>query len=113
MMHPRYALTVLFLLAACATTPTEWVRADTSVAQRDRDDKACRQIGSDRAYEESMSSKPLYPPWTGTGFEQNRSPWMPGYETRSPSYFQRGPRMGELYDYCMRERGYRLQALRQ
>lgn len=105
------ALSVLLMLAACATTPTEWVRADTSAAQRQKDDAACRQIASDRAYDESMSSRPLYPPWTGTGFEQNRSPWLPGYETRSPSYFARGPRMGELHDYCMRERGYRLQAL--
>lgn len=102
----------LVLLGGCASTPMEYVRADTLPAQRQRDDADCRQIASSQAFNESMSSRPLYPPWTGTGFEQNRSPWLGG-GVESPSYFQRGPRMGELHDYCMRMRGYSLQAIRQ
>jgi len=109
----RAGIAILFLLAGCASTPTEWVRADTLPAQRQKDEAACQQTASSQAFDESMSSRPLYPPWTGTGFEQNRAPWVPGYESRSPSYFQRGPRMSELMDYCMRQRGYSLQAIRQ
>ncbi|MFN4312097.1 MAG: hypothetical protein ACK4FK_16055 [Ferrovibrio sp.] len=98
------------LLAACATAQTEWVRSDTPPAQRDRDEKECTEIASRQAFDESMSSKPLYPPWTGTGFNRGAPPWSPFYRGHeSPSYFDRGPRQYELADYCMRQRGYTLQ----
>lgn len=109
-MRAASGLALIFLLAACATTPTEWVRADTSPAQRQRDEAACQQTASSQAFDESMSSKPLYPPWTGTGFD-TRWPGAPGYRHESPSYFARGPRMAELADYCMRQKGYSLQAI--
>jgi len=101
--------TSLLLLAACATTPTEWVRADTSAVQRQRDEAECQQTASSQAFDESSSSKPLYPPWTGTGF--NTWPGAFGYRHESPSYFSRGPRMAELADYCMRQKGYSLKAI--
>jgi hypothetical protein len=110
MMRRSAGLLLFFLLTACAAAPTAWVRSDTSAVQRQKDEVTCRQIASDRAYEESLSSKPLYPPWTGTGFD-TRWPGAPGYRHESPSYFARGPRMGELFDYCMRERGYRPEAI--
>lgn len=99
---------LLLLLAACATTPTEWVRSDTGVAQRDRDYQDCRNIAWKQALDESSSTRPLYPPWTGTGFNRLGPPWT---EPKTPSYFDRGPREAEFTDYCMRERGYRLQVI--
>jgi hypothetical protein len=102
------AVSTLVVLAACATAQTEWVRTDTGVVQRDRDYKECRDIAWKQALDESSSSRPLYPPWTGTGFNTLGAPWR---EPQSPSYFSRGPREAEFTDYCMRERGYRLQRL--
>ncbi|MCW0236252.1 MAG: hypothetical protein OJJ21_21825 [Ferrovibrio sp.] len=107
-MMRRLAPLLLALLAACATTPTEWVRADTGAPQRDRDYQECRDIAWKQALDESSSSRPLYPPWTGTGFNTFGAPWR---EPQSPSYFSRGPREAEFTDYCMRGRGYRLQIL--
>lgn len=100
----------LLLLAACVTAQTEWVRSDTSVAQRQKDERECADIAAQQALDESMSSRPLYPPWTGTGFNRG-FPWSPFYSVESPSYFDRGPRQYELTDYCMRQRGYVLQAI--
>lgn len=111
MLRPALFLS-LAMLSACATTPTEWVRADTSPAQRQRDIADCQQIASGQAFDESMSSRPLYPPWTGTGFNRGFGmPWERGHN--SPSYFDRGPRTAELADYCMRTRGYHLQVISQ
>lgn len=104
-----FSLAALLLLTACASTPTEWVRTDTSAAQRQRDEAECQQTASSQAFDESNSSKPLYPPWTGTGFNTWPTAW--GYGRESPSYFARGPRMAELADYCMRQKGYSLQAV--
>ncbi len=101
-------LSLLLLLAACTTTPTEWVRSDTGAAQRDRDYRECRDIAWKQALDESASTRPLYPPWTGTGFNSFGPPWR---EPRAPSYFDRGPREAEFTDYCMRERGYRLEVV--
>ncbi|MFN4166074.1 MAG: hypothetical protein ACK4GK_15970 [Ferrovibrio sp.] len=99
------------LLSACATAQTEWVRSDTTMAQRDRDEKECGEIAAGQALDESMSSGPLYPPWTGTGFNRG-FPWSPFYRGHeSPSYFDRGPRQYELTEYCMRQRGYTLQKI--
>lgn len=95
---------VLLALASCATR-TEWTRADTAMAQRDKDYKECREKAYWQALDESQSSHPLYPPYTGTGFG-----WGPPFgPIESPSYFSRGPREAEFIDYCMRERGYILQ----
>lgn len=99
---------LLLLLAGCATTPTEWVRSDTGAVQRDADYKDCRNIAWKQALDESSSTRPLYPPWTGTGFNSMGPPWG---KPRTPSYFDRGPREAEFTDYCMRERGYRLQVV--
>lgn len=104
----RAGVIVLLFLAGCATTPTEWVRTDTGAAQRDRDYQDCRHVAWKQALDESSSSRPLYPPWTGTGFDM-RAPFAPGYRHESPSYFARGPREAEFTDYCMTGRGYRLQ----
>jgi len=103
-----FAISTFVVLAACATVQTEWIRTDTGAAQRDRDYKDCRDIAWKQALDESSSSRPLYPPWTGTGFNTLGAPWR---EPQSPSYFSRGPREAEFTDYCMRERGYRLQKL--
>jgi hypothetical protein len=92
----------LLVLAACAT-PTEWTKPDTPVAQRDKDEKECTSKARWQALDESQSSHPLYPPYTGTGF----SSWPFG-PVESPSYFARGPREAEFIDYCMKERGYTL-----
>lgn len=107
----RRALLLPLCLAACVTAQTEWVRSDTTMAQRDNDEKECGQIAARQALDESSSSHPLYPPWTGTGFNQGfpGSPFFGGNE--SPSYFARGPRQYELTDYCMRQRGYTLQSI--
>jgi hypothetical protein len=90
-------------LAGCARTPMEWTRAGTPADQRDRDQKDCTSKARWQAFEESQSSHPLYPPWTGTGF----SSW-PFAPVESPSYFARGPREAEFIDYCMKQRGYAL-----
>jgi hypothetical protein len=102
-------LVVLFALAGCAGTPTEWTRTDTSASQRATDEKQCADIAYQQALDESMASHNLYPPYTGTGFG-----WGPPFHSvRSPSYFDRGPREYEFRDYCMRQRGYVLTPIRQ
>jgi hypothetical protein len=104
----RAAIILPVLLAACTGVPTEWVRTETGAVQREKDYQECRHIAWKQALDESSSSRPLYPPWTGTGFDM-RSPSAPGYRHESPSYFARGPREAEFTSYCMGERGYRLQ----
>lgn len=103
-MTRSLVLAVVFLLGACATANTEWVRTDTSAAQRDKDQKECQQLAYWQALDESQASHQLYPPFTGTGFG-----WGPPFHSvESPSYFMRGPREAEILDHCMRQRGYRL-----
>jgi hypothetical protein len=98
---------MLLALAACAAK-TEWARSDTSAAQRTKDYQECREKAYWQALDESQSSHPLYPPYTGTGFG-----WGPPFRTsvEAPSYFSRGPREAEFIDYCMRERGYMLRPI--
>lgn len=102
------SIILLLTLAACARTPTEWTRADTSEAQRRADEKECGAIAYRQALDESTASHNLYPPYTGTGFGWG-PPW---HSVRSPSYFERGPREYEFRDYCMRQRGYVLTPVR-
>lgn len=106
----KRAWIIIFLLglSACARTPTEWTRTDTSVAQRMTDEKECGDIAYKQALDESMATHNLYPPYTGTGFG-----WGPPFHSpRTPSYFDRGPREYEFRDYCMRQRGYVLTPVR-
>ncbi|MFC3674740.1 hypothetical protein [Ferrovibrio xuzhouensis] len=97
---------LLLALAGCAT-PTEWTKPGTPVAQRDQDQKQCSDKAYWQALDESQSSHPLYPPYTGTGFG-----WGPPFgPVESPSYFSRGPREAEFIAYCMQQRGYSLTPL--
>ena len=101
--HRAVALAGMLLALAGCATPTEWTRSGTPATQRDRDLKACTEKAQWEALDESQSSHPLYPPWTGTGFG-----WWPFGPVESPSYFSRGPREAEITDYCMKQRGYAL-----
>lgn len=104
----RLGLFAVIGLTACTSTPTEWTRTDTSVAQRMADEKDCGNIAYKQALDESSASHNLYPPYTGTGFG-----WGPPFHSpRSPSYFDRGQREYEFRDYCMRQRGYVLTPVR-
>lgn len=106
--HRVLPLGLLLALAACAT-PTEWTKPGAPVTQRDRDQKECSEKAYWQALDESQSSHPLYPPWTGTGFG-----WGPPFgPVESPSYFSRGPREAEFTAYCMQQRGYSLTPLPQ
>jgi hypothetical protein len=104
-MH-RAGLLLLLTCMACAPT-TEWVRADTAVEQRQKDEKDCQDIASWQALDESDKSRPIYPPYRDTQFMEA------GGEDGGigTSYSRRGARMYELAEYCMQQRGYRLQPL--
>jgi len=98
------AAVVAGALSGCAGTPTEWAKPGAAPAQVAKDQAECEEKAYWQALDESSSSRPLYPPYTGTGFG-----WGPPFHSvESPSYFARGPRQYEFTDYCMRERGYTL-----
>lgn len=104
----RVSATCLLLLALAACAPdTEWARAGTPVAQRNADEKSCLDIANYQAFDESTKSKAVYPPYKDTQFTEGG-----GGDSdsggRGTSYSQRGPRVYELSEYCMQQRGYAL-----
>lgn len=101
------AMFLLLAFAAC-TPSTEWARADTTLDQRQKDEKDCHDIASWQALDESDKTRPIYPPYRDTQFMES------GGEDGSAgttSYSRRGPRMYELSIYCMEQRGYHLQPI--
>jgi len=104
-MH-RAGLLLLLTCMACAPS-TEWVRADTAVEQRQADERECQDIANWQALDESDKSRPIYPPYRDTQFMEAGGD-DGGIGT---SYGRRGARMYELSEYCMQQRGYRLQPL--
>lgn len=106
-MHRIAVLLLLFVTAACAPT-TEWARNDTSPEQRQKDEKECQDIANWQALDESDKSRPIYPPYRDTQFIYGGDENGGGIST---SYSRRGPRMYELAEYCMQQRGYRLQPI--
>lgn len=104
-MKPRF-LSLLSLLSLIACAPaTEWARPDTTPAQIAADQKACDSIAAAQALDESFASGPKYPPLRDTQFMYGRDDDGGGV---SSSYTRRGPRLYELAEYCMQQRGYRL-----
>lgn len=103
MLH-RPVILLVFAVAACSPT-TEWAREDTSLAQRQNDEKACQEIASWQALDESDKSRPIYPPYRDTQFILGGGADGADHTT---SYSRRGPRMYELAEYCMQQRGYHL-----
>jgi len=107
-MQRRLAVLILLGLAACAPT-TEWERANTTMSQRQSDEKACLDIAQYQAFDESDKSKPIYPPFKDTQFLTDGSGGGGddggGVTT---SYGRRGARVYELSEYCMQQRGYQL-----
>jgi hypothetical protein len=105
----RYAAAVLLLLALAACSPTtEWARADTSLEQRQKEEKECQDIANWQALDESDKSRPIYPPYRDTQFVYAGDDDGGGIST---SYGRRGARMYELAIYCMEQRGYYLQPI--
>lgn len=101
------AMLLLLAFTACAPS-TEWARADTTLEQRQRDEKDCHDIANWQALDESDKTRPIYPPYRDTQFMES------GGEDGSAgttSYTRRGPRMYELSIYCMEQRGYHLQPI--
>lgn len=106
-MPRKIAVLLLLILASCAPT-TEWARADTSLEQRQKDEKECQDIANWQALDESDKTRPIYPPFRDTQFMET------GGEDGSAgttSYSRRGARMYELAIYCMQQRGYHLQPI--
>lgn len=101
-------MAILVMLAASACTPTtEWVRAGTTLAQRQHDERACERIAAEQALDESFASGPIYPPYRDTQFTIDAG-GENGGGGPTASYSRRGPRQYELAAYCMEQRGYRL-----
>jgi hypothetical protein len=108
-MRRCVALVFLLGISACAPT-TEWARADASLQQRQKDETECQDIANWQALDESDKTRPIYPPFRDTQFMES------GGEDGSAgtaSYSRRGPRMYELAEYCMQQRGYHLQPIAQ
>jgi len=105
-MRHEIALLSLLVLASCAPT-TEWARTETSLEQRQKDEKECQDIANWQALDESDKTRPIYPPFRDTQFI------VGGDEDGgiTSSYTRRGPRMYELAEYCMQQRGYHLQPI--
>lgn len=111
-MQRKACLTALLLLAACARTDTEWARLDTAAAQRDSDQRQCQQIADYQAFDESFGGTAKYPPFRDTQFLTGGG-GDDGGGGLTVSYSQRGPRIYELAEYCMEQRGYSLRRLPQ
>ena len=92
------------LLLATACTPMEWVRPGTSLQQMQADSAEC----NDLAWQESQRMWLWDPwhPWFGyTRFGRSRWPYW-GYGPDPMMWRMQIER--DLYDFCMRARGYRL-----
>lgn len=109
-MRTLSCLLSLLVMAACAPT-TEWSRADTSLQQRQADEKDCQGIAEYQAMDESSKSKPIYPPYKDTQFITDGGGGEDGGGITT-SYSRRGARMYELSEYCMQQRGYVLVPIR-
>ena len=105
-MKRAVVMSLLLGFAACAPT-TEWARVDTPLEQRQKDEKECQDIANWQALDESDKTRPIYPPFRDTQFI------VGGDEDGgiTSSYTRRGPRMYELAEYCMQQRGYHLQPI--
>lgn len=100
----RVIFLLLLTVAACAPK-TEYLRPDTTAAQRDADEKDCYRIAAEQALDESYASGPKYPPYRDTQFVEGGDMNGGG---RYASYSRRGAREYELAEYCMQQRGYKL-----
>lgn len=109
-MRRHACLIALLLLAACAGADTEWARSDTAAAQRDSDQRQCQQIADYQAFDESFGGTAKYPPFRDTQFLTGGG-GDDGGGGLTVSYSQRGPRLYELTEYCMEQRGYSLRKL--
>lgn len=110
MRRGRSALILLALPALVQTAcvaKNDWVRPDTSLAQRLADEKDCAAIASYQAFDESFRSSAIYPPLRETQFVPGGG-GEDGDGGLVPSYSRRGAREHEIADYCMRRRGYDL-----
>lgn len=104
-MKTRLLLFLPLLMVACAPA-TEWSRADTAPEQRLADEKSCHAVADYQAFDESFGTTAKYPPFRDTQFIQGGGDDGGGGLT--VSYSQRGPRLYELTEYCMQQRGYAL-----
>ncbi|MEK9968425.1 MAG: hypothetical protein VW600_04760 [Ferrovibrio sp.] len=84
------------------------MRADTSLDQRQKDEKECQDIANWQALDESDKTRPIYPPLRDTQFVYGGDD---GGGDVGTSYSRRGARMYELAEYCMQQRGYHLQPI--
>jgi hypothetical protein len=107
-MSRHIVILSLLIIAACAPT-TERERSGTSLTQRQGDEKACLDIASYQAFDESDKSKPIYPPFKETQFSTDGG-GSGGDDGGgiTTSYSRRGARVYELMEYCMQQRGYHL-----
>lgn len=96
------AMFALIALAACAQT-AEWQRADTPLAQSQRDTQDCQAIASRQVLDEQGHSRQLYPPFTRNSTVASGG--RHGGATGN-SDLNQGGRTYELQDYCMQQRGY-------
>lgn len=103
------ACAILLLAAACAPE-TEWSRANTAPARIAADAKACADVASYQALDESFASGPKYPPLRDTQFTLDND--GEGGGGLVASYSRRGAREYELTEYCMQQRGYQLVPVR-
>lgn len=104
MMRRPVCIAALLLLVACARTDMAWTRPDTGAQQRDADQAACQAQADYQAFDESFGGTAKYPPFRDTQFINGGGDDGGGGLT--VSYAQRGPRVYELAEYCMQQRGY-------
>lgn len=104
----RRPATLLLLTVVLACAPrTEWARSETSIEQRQKDEKECEDLANWQALDESDKTRPIYPPFRDTQFIYGGDD---GGDVTT-SYSRRGARMYELAEYCMQQRGYYLRPI--
>lgn len=106
LLLPVLLLPALLLTGCTFGTGTEYWRADLTPEQLAKDEKACREIAQEQAFEESFHAGPIFPPLRDTQFVYGGGDEDGGGVYASIS--RRGPREYELAEYCMLQRGYTL-----
>lgn len=106
---------VAALLAGCGP-PMAWQKPGTTMAEAQADGRECNLLARNQAFRESFFGPPYatYPGYYAFG----GYPYVPygpyGYRRGyHDSFMWRGQRESDLQDFCLRSKGYSLQAVPQ